>query len=413
MEVAAAGGAPAAATSGAAQAATAAAPGPAVETTPEAKPGPAASAPPTVFAAELAPLLDDARALAASDNLKEASKLLRRAERLAPASPDVRELREQLDEASRRRAEERRRATQIARKAAEIGKRLDRGDLDGGATLLAAAAAELGEAEAWPQLQDRLAALRAEVRLAEVGALLMNARQLWANDELDQALETVASARRLEPENPAVQALAEELEVATAQRERERRRAEKLAQTVAAVSAKLERDELEEASKLLDWAVERFGAAPTLREQWERLEQRKRQAVARHVVEILSRTERLAAAGDLGGARGALEEARALADKAPEMRTRIAEADAALARQADRRRADRANPANPAGPAEGLLRDARLLMQVDDHEDAVRKLARALELAPGHPAALALLEQARAAIKQRRGAPPAGGKQRP
>jgi serine/threonine-protein kinase len=410
MEVAAAAGVPAAtAAAPAAAPAAAAAPDPRAEAPPEARVGPAASAPPTVFAAELAPLLDDARALAASENLKEAGKLLRRAERLAPASPDVQELREQIDEASRRRAEERRRATQIGRKAAEIGKRLDRGDLDGGATLLTAAAAELGEAEAWPPLQDRLAALRAEVRLAEVGALLMSARLLWANDDLDQALETVASARRLEPENPAVQALVDELEVATAQRERERRRTENLAQTVAAVSAKLERDELEEASKLLDWAVVRFGAAPTLREQWERLEQRKRQAVAQRIVEILSRTERLAAAGDLGGARGALEEARALADKAPELRTQIAEADAALARQADRRRADRPHPA---GPAEELLRDARLLMQVDDHEDAVRKLVRALELAPGHPAAQALLEQARAALRRRRTPPPAGDKQR-
>ncbi len=209
-----------------------------------------------------------------------------------------------------------------------------------------------------------------------------------------------------------MQTLAKELEGAAAQREKERRRAEKLAQTVAAVSGKLERDELEDASKLLDWAVVRFGAAPTLREQWERLEQRKRQAVAQRVATILSRAQRLAAAGDLGGARGALEEARALADKAPELRTRIAEADAALARQADRRRADRADSAGPAGPAEGLLRDARLLIQVDDHEDAIRKLLRALELAPGHPAALALLEQARAAIRRRREAPPAGDKHR-
>jgi len=384
--------------------------------TSKAKVGPAASAPPTIFAAELAPLLDDARALAASENLKEAGKLLRRAERLAPASPDVQELREQIDQASRRRAEERRRATQIARKAAEIGKRLGRGDLDGGATLLAAAVEELGESEAWEKLRDRLAALRAEVRLAEVGALLMSARAQWANDELDQALETVAAARRLEPENPAVQALAEELEVAAAQREKERRRAERLAQAVAAVSAKLERDELEDASKLLDWAVVRFGAVPDLHEQWERLEQRKRQALAQRVAEILSRTQRLAAAGDLGAARGTLEEARALAEKAPELRTQIAEADAALARQADRRRADRAHPPGAAGradPADSLLRDARLLMQVDDHEDAVRKLVRVLELVPGHPAALALLDQARAAIKRRRGEPAAGGKGRP
>jgi predicted Zn-dependent protease len=93
------------------------------------------------------------------------------------------------------------------------------------------------------------------------------------------------------------------------------------------VGAKLESGELEEASRLLDWAVARFGPAPALREQWERLEQLKRQAASRR--------------------------------------------------------------------AEELLRDARLLLKVDDHEDAARKLARVLELVPGHPAAWALLEQAR------------------
>ncbi len=98
--------------------------------------------------------------------MKEAGKLLRRAERLAPSNPDVQELREQIGEATRRRADERRRRTQIERKAAEIGKRFDRGDLDGGATLLAAAVADLGEDEAWEKLAARLAALRAEVRLA-------------------------------------------------------------------------------------------------------------------------------------------------------------------------------------------------------------------------------------------------------
>jgi hypothetical protein len=59
------------------------------------------------------------------------------------------------------------------------------------------------------------------------------------------------------------------------------------------------------------------------------------------------------------------------------------------------------------------LRDARLLMKVDDHEDAARKLARVLELIPGHPAAQALLEQARAARKRQPEPPAAGGKPRP
>jgi len=385
------GAAPAAATTAAAaRAGAAAAPpqAPAATGGPDAKVGPAAAAPPTVFAAELAPLLDGARELAAREELKEAGKLLRRAERLAPASPDVQQLREQIGEATRRRAEERRRRTQIERKAAEIGRRFERGDLDGGATLLAAAMADLGVAEAWEKLAARLAALRAEVRLAEVGALVMSARQLWANGELDQAVELGAGARRMEPENPAVQALAEELDAALAQREKERRRAEKLAQTVVAVSEKLAAGDLEEASGLLDWAVVRFGAAPALREQWEHLEERKRQALASRVAAVLAQARGLAAGGNLAAARGALEQARALADKASELRTQIAETDAALARQADRHR------------AEELLHDARLLLKVDDHEDAARKLARVLELVPGHPAAQALLEQVRAARKR-------------
>ncbi|HYL06248.1 MAG TPA: hypothetical protein VE075_09415, partial [Thermoanaerobaculia bacterium] len=100
------------------------------------------------------------------------------------------------------------------------------------------------------------------------------------------------------------------------------------------------------------------------------------------------RARGLAAGGNLAGARSVLEQARVLADKAPELRTQIAEADAALARHADRHR------------AEELLHDARLLIKVDDHEDAARKLARVLELVPGHPAAQALLEQVRAARKR-------------
>ncbi len=379
----------------------------------------AAPAAPTVVAEDITPLLVEARALAAREDVKGAGRLLRRVERLAPANADVQQLRDEISEVSRRRAEERRRKVQLDRRSAEIGKRLDRGDLDGAAAQLANAAAELGEAEIWRQLEARLGTLRAETRLAQVGERLMSARQLAANGELDQALQAVAEARSLEPDHPAVQALAAELDVAAAQREKERRRAEKLAQTVAEVSAKLERGELEDASKLLDWAVVRFGAVPTLREQWQRLEECKRQALAGRIEELLAKARRLAAGnagnagsagsaggggagtGDLAAARGALEEARALADKAPELRIKIAEVDAALALQGDRRR------------AEELVRDARLLLKVDDFEDAARKLARALELVPGHTAAQTLLEQVRAARRHRLEPPPAGGGRKP
>jgi tRNA A-37 threonylcarbamoyl transferase component Bud32 len=338
--------------------------------------------------AELATVLDEARAQAGQGKLKEAGKLLRRAERLAPERPEVEQLREQVGELSRRRLEDRRRAAQVERKAAEIGKRLDRGDLDGGAELLAAAVAELGAEAAWSKLRERLSSLRAEMRLARIGALVMRARQLSANGDLEQALETLREAHEIEPENPGVQALAAELEAATAQREKERRRAEKLAQTVAAVGAKLERGEIQEASKLLDWAVVRFGPAPALREQWERLEELKRRALARQVEELLARARELAAT-DPGAAYAQLEQARALGVKTPELRAKADEVGAGLEREAGRRR------------AEELMRDARLLVKVEDYEDAARKLAQALELVPDHAAARALLAQARAALSRR------------
>jgi serine/threonine protein kinase len=335
------------------------------------------------LAAQLAALLDDARALAAREKLKEAGRLLRRAERLAPEDPGVGRLRQELGDASRRRTADRRRTTQIERQAAEIAKRLERGDLEGGAELLAAAAAELGEAEAWISLRDRLESLRGEMRRAQVGALVMRARQLWGNGDLQQAVAAVREAREVEPGNPGVEALAGELEAAAAQQEKERRRAEKLAETVAAVGAKLEGNELHEASKLLDWAVARFGPTPSLREQWERLEELKRRALAQQVGDILERARWLAAAGDLAAARAQLEQARALGDKTPGLLALVEEAGATLVRQADRKR------------AEELLRDARLLIKVDDYEDAARKLARVLELVPDHAAAKSLLAQAR------------------
>jgi eukaryotic-like serine/threonine-protein kinase len=284
----------------------------------------------------LQPLLDNARELLAAGRWKEAGRAARRAARMAPGDPAVLALRALLDETTRHRGEERRRTAQIERRAAEIGSRLDRGDLDGGDELLARAAADFGEAGPWPALRERLDALRAKVRLAQVGALLMSARQRLARGDLAEASEQVAAAGRLEPGNPGVEALAAELDTATSQRDKERRRSERLAQTVTEVASHLEHDQLAEASQLLDWAVVRFGATAELRNQWEQLEQRKRRQ-------------------------------RELAEQ---------------------RR------------AEDLLRDARLLLKIESYEEAARKLTRLLDLQPNHAAAKTLLDQARAALGQ-------------
>ncbi len=343
----------------------------------------------------VAGLLAEIDELAAGDKCRVASRMLRRAESLAPDAPGVRERRERMQERSRGQAAERRRTARIERRALEVGHHLERGDLDRGGELLAAAVAELGEAEAWDPLRQRLDALRAETRLARVGALVMEARQLAAKGELAAAHERVEEARALEPENPAVQALAVEIETAAAQQGRERRRAERLAQTVAEVSAHLDRRELERASRLLDEAVVRFGASPPLREQWQRLEEARRQAQAGQVESLLARARQLAAAGDLEAARGAAAQARELAARLPELRDAAAGLEVELKRQAaDRRR------------AEELLRDARLLLKVEDFADAARKLGKALELVPDLAGARPLLEEARRRAAARPGRPP-------
>jgi serine/threonine-protein kinase len=168
------------------------------------------------------------------------------------------------------------RPASLERRAAEVARHLDRGDLHGSAALLASAVAELGPSPKWDELEGRLDRLRDELRLARIGALLMRGRQLFAKGDLAQAAEVADEALRLEPENPGVQTLLEEIHVAETRQEKERRKARKLAETVATVQDHLDRGDLDAASRLLDQAVMRFGPTPDLREQWRTLEDRLR-----------------------------------------------------------------------------------------------------------------------------------------
>jgi serine/threonine protein kinase len=348
-------------------------------------------------ARQVAALVTEIDHLMATERWREASRMVRRAEGLAPQDPAVLHARAVLQDRPRAQATGRRRTARIERRAAEVGRHLERGDLDRGAELLAAAAAELGEADAWSGLQQRLDARRAELRLAQVGALVMRARQMLAKGDVAAAREQAEEARALEPENPGVLALAADMETAATRQAREHRRAERLAQTVTEVSSSLDRDDLERASRLLDEAVVRFGPSPELRQQWQRLEESRRHAQTSQAETLLARVRQLAAAGDLAAARGVAAEARALAARLPELREALAEAEAAVTRQAaDRRR------------AEELLHDARLLLKVEDFADAARKLSKVLELVPDHPTARALLQQARERAA-RPGRTPGGG----
>jgi tRNA A-37 threonylcarbamoyl transferase component Bud32 len=290
----------------------------------------ASPAPADTGAEAIEPLLAGVREMLDGESWREAARLLRRAELFAPAHPEVLRLRAAAAAASHRRVEERRRRGRVERLAAEVTKALDRGDVETGAAILAAALAEMGESEAWQAPRERLAQMQDEVRLAQLGALLMRARQLAAKGDLQQALERLEEVRRTAPDHPGVQSLADELTAEAARLDKERRRGEKQAQAVAAVQACLARQDLAEASRLLDLAVVRFGASPALREQWEKLEKQRREGQQRQVDGLLERARVQAAAGNRDGASVALAEARQLAGRSSELLALVARAESEM-----------------------------------------------------------------------------------
>jgi serine/threonine protein kinase len=162
---------------------------------------------------EIASLIATARDLAARDDFKGALRELRRAARLDPASMEVSAQVEEIEAASLRQAEIRKREQQVARDVKKIEERLGQGDLDGAEKLLDKAGVGQGDTGPFEELRERLAALR-----------------------------------------------------------RAERRAQALTVAVAEIREALDRGEQETAGALLDRAVVRFGAAEALREQWERLE---------------------------------------------------------------------------------------------------------------------------------------------
>jgi serine/threonine protein kinase len=299
---------------------------------------------------KLGALLDRVRELVAQQSWQKARRQLRRAESMAPGNVEVSELKEHIAALSRHRTEQRRQEARRERNALQTRRRVD--------------------------------------------ATLERARQLWANGDLQQALEAVRQAEEIDGLSSGVQALAGELQMAAANQDRERRRAAKLAEAAGAIQIHLARNELNEASKLLDLAVVRFGPAPPLRELWERLEQLRKRASGGGAP-LRSAASRPAAGGEALAALERLQEPAGGGAGAPEAPAVPAEApgdalQAALQQQ-----------------AEELLQDARLLLLVEDFADAARKLARALKLMPGDTRAQALLERANAALHRVSGRPDA------
>jgi tetratricopeptide (TPR) repeat protein len=229
---------------------------------------------------EMAALLASARELAACEDFKGALKELRRAARLDPDNPEPRALTEEVEATSRARADTKRRDQQRARDCKKIEERLAKGDLDAAGELLDKAVATHGE-EAVETLRERLDGVR-----------------------------------------------------------RQERRARALAEAVAEIGGRLDRDELDAAGDLLDRAVVVFGAAGPLREQWERLEEKRRAAKAQmsSLQARLAEARQLAAAGRFDAALEELGRAAELAPADSDVLALKKEVSAARRRQKEEKR---------------------------------------------------------------------------
>ena len=275
--------------------------------------------------AEIEALVTGARRLADEDDFKAALRDLRKAAKLAgPSNPSIagvelRALIEEIEERSRRRIAEKKRAARIAKAVAAIEARLAAGDLERAEELLGKAQTESDtpdEAEIFSPLRLRLAELR---------------------------------------------------------------RAGELQAAVAAIGAALDSGDLDAAGTLLDRAVHQFGGDAALRGSWERLEALRhaeherlealrRAEHERQLKSVLASAKKLQAGGELDAALGAARKAAELAPESREARALRVEIETALLRrELDIRIA-------------ALVHDGRRLEAAGDLPAAVKKLHEAADL---------------------------------
>jgi tetratricopeptide (TPR) repeat protein len=203
--------------------------------------------------AEIAELLEGARALIEAGAFEDALDLIERARRLDPSHAESAWLMAAAEEGAHRQAEKRRREKKVAQAIASVEGCLERGDLDEALRELSLAEKVYGGEAGVVALRGRLERLRRAARRGAIERQIASARQLAAAGKLEQAIAELRQAAAAEPEDASVKTALEEIL---------RQQAE------ASVAALLDRGDLKGAERALTVA-ERFfgkvGALPELR----------------------------------------------------------------------------------------------------------------------------------------------------
>ncbi|MEW6335843.1 MAG: protein kinase [Acidobacteriota bacterium] len=203
--------------------------------------------------AEIAELLEGARALIDAEAFEDALDLIERARRLDPSHAESAWMMAAAEEGAHRQAEKRRRENKVAQAIASVEGCLERGNLDEALRELTLAERVYGGEESVVALRSRVERLRRAARRGAVDRQIANARQLAASGKLEQAIAELRQAAAVEPEEGSIKAALEEIL---------RQQAE------ASVAALLDRGDFKGAERALTVAERffgRIGALPELR----------------------------------------------------------------------------------------------------------------------------------------------------
>ncbi len=257
---------------------------------------------------------------------------------LEPENRDARSLLKAVDAADQKLMARREEA------AAEVAAALEEGQLGLARDRLAAAIERLGEADLFEELTARLDAAEhaAEEREARRQELLGEGRQLVEEESWAVALDRLAEAQALVPDDPEVIELLERAQEGHARELEAKRRRQEVDRTAAAIAAQLLAQSLEQAERALALARKLYGDEAAFRPLAVRLEELRTARKHERAAELHAEARRLSGEASFVEALECLAEARQLAPDLSETDALENEIRAALERHEEAVRRARA-----------------------------------------------------------------------
>ncbi|MEM7584323.1 MAG: hypothetical protein AAF560_13120 [Acidobacteriota bacterium] len=284
-------------------------------------------------------------------NYAAALELLGKAVAVAPEDAEARQLLAQTEAASRRHQAAVARYQQVVETARQIAALVDRGELATARTQLTAATQQLGQQDAFADVENRLQAAEAEASRQRAAQLASDAQTLLAANDWQGALAAARESLSLQP-NDEVRALAEKARAELEHRAEQYHVQQAVKEAQQDVERLIEARELARAGQRLRQAIDTLGNLATFVELERRLDKSKSDLSFRQRVEWAERraneAESLIAEAGLLSRRNAftdaverLEAARQLDPSHPDLDQHLATARTALEQQtAERQRVE-------------------------------------------------------------------------